>query len=123
MKTAGFLLTIGLLISGLLSAQTNFNSQAPSFGLKKDTLNFGQFRDQQRQYRFPEQSQLLTVPKNKLFTENPSLAWNRPSEPRVFHDPIFRMPVVKPNFQSNMPVMKPDTSVHYHLLIKKIGKP
>ena len=123
MKTAGFILTIGLLISGSLSAQTNLNSPAPSFGFKKDCLNFGQFRDQQKLYRFPGQSQFLTIPKNKLFTEGPSLAWNRPSAPRVFHDPNFRMPVVKPNFQSNMPVMKPDTSVHYHLLIKKIGKP
>ena len=33
---------------------------------------------------------------------------------------IDNMPCIKPEFHSNMPIMKPDTTVTYKLLIKKI---
>jgi hypothetical protein len=35
-------------------------------------------------------------------------------------NPLYNMPCVKPNFESNMPISKPDSTITHTLLIKKI---
>jgi len=120
MKTIGFILLMGAIIGLSLSAQTKqqskpdsfkmgFNSFQPDFG---DSLKFGN--------PFGENNIQLPSQKKKFPIQNQSLA--RTGSWQTLSDPYFRMPVLKPEYQSNMPVMKPDSSIHYHLLIKKIRK-
>ena len=120
MKTIGFILLIGALIGLSVSAQTKkefkfnsfkkgINSFQPDFG---DSLKLGN--------PFGENNIQLPSQKKKFPIQNQSLA--RTDSWQTLSDPYFRMPVFKPEYQSNMPVMKPDTSVHYHLLIQKFRK-
>jgi len=109
MKTAGFLFVVCLLMSLTLSGQT-------ALGLKPDSAKI-QTDQNTKGFKFDNTPPDYSL-NNKSFKRNQNLALSR--HPRNFVDPNFRMPVVKPEFRSNMPVMKPDSSVHYHLLIKKI---
>ena len=109
MKTAGFLFVVCLLLSPALSAQTNLVSKPDSAKIQIDANAKGFVFDN-------------TLPayslNNKSFNLNQNLALS--PHQRNFVDPNYRMPVLNPDFQSNMPVMKPDSLVHYHLLIKKV---
>jgi hypothetical protein len=109
MKTSGFLIVVCLLISLRLSAQTTLDLKPDSAKIKIDPNT--------KVFKFDNNSQNY-FPNNKSFNLNQNLAMTE--QMRNFGDPNFRMPVKKPDFQSNMPVMKPDSTVHYHLLIKKI---
>jgi len=109
MKTSGFLIVVCLLISLNLSAQTTLGSKPDSAKMKIDTnTKIFKFDNNYPNY----------FPNNKSFNLNQNLAMT--PHARNFVDPNFRIPVKKPDFHSTMPVMKPDSMVHYHLLIKKI---
>ena len=111
MKTAGFIFVVCLLLSLTLSAQTTLELKPDSTKIQIDpntkVLKFG---------NTPTNYSL----NNKSINLNQNLALSLHQQ--NFADPYFRMPVVKPKFQSNMPVMKPDSSIHFHLLIQKIRK-
>ncbi|HCY43141.1 MAG TPA: hypothetical protein DHV48_17705 [Prolixibacteraceae bacterium] len=114
MKTSGFTILIILLISCALMAQTKLNFQADSVAKGIDTLNFSQFQyDLIPDTKKPKQ----LFPKSKQFQTNPNLAL-KPRQ-KIFPETYFNMPISKPQFQSDMPVMKPDSTIHFHLLIKR----
>jgi len=119
MKTPVFFLFIGLLLSLSISAQTKLNFKADSLFFKKDT--FHSQLNLKNPFRNEKPRSLL--PNSRYFQPNSNLAVIPDKKQPVFSDPNFRMPLWKPDFQSNMPVMKPDSSVTYFLKIKKIGKP
>lgn len=68
---------------------------------------------------FTKELPRLVLPENKRLPQNPDLALKRYQEPQLSDNRNTRMPVFRPGYQSNMPVMKPDSSVHYHLRIKR----
>jgi len=111
MKTAGFLFVVCLLMSLTLSAQTTLGSKPDSVKIQIDPNTKG--------FKFDHTPQNYSL-NNKSFNLNQNLALTQ--QLRNFVNPNFRMPVVRPDFQSNMPVMKPDSSIHFHLLIQKIRK-
>ncbi len=116
----GIFLIVCSLISISIPAQTKSNPESdsivinPSFQhILKDTLKFEipsgghHFQTLSPQIKLTDQDQKLA-----LIQRNGKILQNQ----------NFRMPVYNPRFKSNMPVMKPDSTVHYHLLVKKIGK-
>jgi hypothetical protein len=111
MKTTGFLFIICLLMSATISAQTSLNLK-PDSGKIQIELNTRIFKFENIPPSYSPNA------KNLILNQNLALM----PQKRNYADPNFRMPVIKPEFQSNMPVMKPDSSVHYHLLIQKIRK-
>lgn len=121
MKTAGFILVVCSLISISISAQTKLNQKSDSLLIKNhsiqhilnDTLNLN--------IPFGENNLQSPIQKNKLFAPNQDMALIHRNGERLLNQK-FRMPVYNPRFQSNMPVVKLDSAVHYHLLIKKIRK-
>lgn len=118
MKTFGFTILIILLISCALPAQTNLNFQADSVAKAIDTLNFIPFENDLKLSDLPiakRPKQLF--PGSNQFHPNPNLALV--PKQKFFRDHNYNMPVIKPPFQSNMPVMKPDSTIHFHLLIKR----
>jgi len=120
MKTIGFILLIGALIGLSVSAQTKKEFKLNSFkkGIDSFQPNFGD--SLKLGNPFGENNIQFPPQKKKFPIQNQSLA--RTDSWQTLSDPYFRMPVFKPEYQSNMPVMKPDTSVHYHLLIQKFRK-
>lgn len=121
MKISGFILLGCLLISLSASAQTKTKLQPESLKIGNnlfqhvlsDTLKLdnpfseNKFKSPARKYTFPRQSQ--------------NLASNfRIGQP--YTDQNFRMPILRPEFKSEMPVMKPDSTIHYFLKVQKIGK-
>jgi hypothetical protein len=59
-------------------------------------------------YRHPDNPEIRVLPK---------------ARPKMDTIDFYNMPnIVIPEYHSNMPIMVPDTSVHYHLKIKKIEK-
>lgn len=122
MKTAGFILVVSSLISISISAQTKLNQKSDVDLINnhsiqhilKDTLKLN--------IPFGENILQSPIQKNKPFSPNQDMALIHRNGERLLNQ-NFRMPVYNiPRFQSTMPVMKPDSMVHYHLLIKKIGK-
>jgi len=111
MKRIGFLSVICLLMSVALSAQTHLNLKPDSGKIQIDPKT--------QVFKFENTPPNYSL-KNKSFNLNQNLALM--PQKRNYADPNFRMPIVKPEFQSNMPVMKPDSSIHFHLLIQKIRK-
>ena len=111
------------MISAFTSGQTNPAAQTDSVSKKKDTTETKPLNDQMK-LDFPSfrEQPRLAAPDNKRFRRNPNLALTPNKRPSEFRDPNNRMPVLRPRFRSNMPVMKPDSSVHYHLRIKRIGR-
>jgi hypothetical protein len=114
MKTTGLIIASFVLMSISLSAQTTLKIKGDTLNLRngftdqafKDTIKLGNL--------FRSGGQPMPIPNGSLSRLNQSLAQssNRLSE----------MPVFYPNYGQEMPVMKPDSSVHYYLLIKKIRK-
>lgn len=121
MKTAGFLFIVCLLLSLTLSAQTTkeFKPDSLTIGLDSFQHNFGY--SLKLGNPFEENKLRLPFQSNKFPNQNQNFA-RIGSNSQTLSDQYFRMPVVKPEVQSNMPVMKPDSSIHFHLLIQKIRK-
>jgi hypothetical protein len=119
MKTLKSILILVFIISASATAQTKLNLKTDSLVSTNDTKLY-KFRNQLKlKNPFSNESHSFILPGNKPFQMNPNLALIPKQRPSVNADPNFKMPVLKPNYQSNMPVMKPDSSIHYHLLIKK----
>ena len=121
MKTIGINFVICVLFSLSLPAQTKQEFKPDPFKIGFDSFqhNFGDTLKTGNAFgandlQFPFQ-------KDKFPRQNQNFARNG-SNKQMHSDSHFRMPVFKPEFQSNMPVLKPDSSVHYHLLIYKIEK-
>ena len=117
MKPMGFIFVVCALFTLSLSAQTKPDSIKIGFNsyqhILNDTLKLG--------FPHEEDNLQLSFLKNKFPCPNQNLAQINESG-QIVNGEHFRMPVLKPDFRSNMPVMKPDSTIHYHLLIKKIGK-
>lgn len=105
MRTLLFLTTI-LFLSGSLSAQTE-NRQN-----KKDLERYNQFEISPK---FKPQPDSLFL--SDTFPGIPEFSFTPEIVPQKETDDPFRMPVVivRPDFPSNMPVMVPDSSVHYYI--------
>jgi hypothetical protein len=121
MKTAEFVLAIGLLISSSVSAQTKSDQ-------KPDSIKIGY---QLSQHALDDTLKLVN-PFNEKNIHSPSFRYEFPKKDqnlaqnyrfgKAYTPTSYKMPIVKPNFNSNMPVAKPDSSVHYFIQIIKIGK-
>lgn len=119
MKTEGFILAIGLLISVSLTAQTKQELSADSvrigYNLSQkmlsDTLRLenpfteNNLQSHSFRYRFPKPEQNLA----QIYRFGKA------------YQPTDKMPIARPDFNSKMPVVKPDSSVHYFIQIIKIG--
>lgn len=119
MKIKAILLIFGLIAAVHLSAQSTKPSP-DSLQIVPDSLN-KPFSRQEFKLKIP-QAKEYSVPQNKYFLKRKpgeSLALKNDSNALFRTIPNHRMPVYRPRYQSKMPVMKPDTSIHYHLQIKK----
>lgn len=119
MKTAVFILAIGFLITASVSAQTKQDQ-------KPDSIKIG--------YRLSQNALNDTLklvnPFNEKNVQSPSFRYQFPKKDQNLaqnyrfgkaYTPTYKMPIVKPNFKSNMPVAKPDASVHYFIQVQKIN--
>jgi hypothetical protein len=105
MKTLLFLTTF-FILSGSLSAQTETPQN------KKNRERFNQFEISPKFKPQPDSLFLAdTFPGNPEFLFTPEIL-----PPKESDDP-FNMPIFKvnPDFSSNMPIMVPDSSVHYYI--------
>ncbi len=117
MKTFGFTILVILLISCSLSAQIKLIFQADSVTKGADSLKFSQFKNDLKPDPFDTKRPKQLFPNSKQLQKSPNLAL-LPKQ-KFFRDQNYNMPVTKPHFKSNMPVMKPDSTIHFHLLIKR----
>lgn len=117
MKTFGFAILIVFLIADSLPAQTKLNIKTDTVAKGIDTLNFSQFQNYLKSDSPDTKRPELLFPNSSQLQKNPNLA-HRPKQ-KFFRDQNYNMPVIKPHFQSKMPVMKPDSTTHFHLLIKR----
>lgn len=119
MKIKAILLIFGLIAAVHLSAQST--KLAPdSLQIVPDSLNKPLLQPELK-LKIP-QTKEYSVPQNQYFLKRKpgeSLALKSDSNALFRPVPNYRMPVARPKFQSKMPVMKPDTSIHYHLQIKR----
>ncbi len=105
MRTLLFLTTI-LILSGSLSAQTEKRQN------KKNRERYNQFEISPKFKPQPDSLFLAdTFPGIPEFSFTPEIVPKKDTT-----DP-FRMPVVivRPDFSSNMPIIVPDSSVHYYI--------
>ena len=115
MKITVFILAIFALISHSLSAQSKSDSVKIGFNSYQQILN-----DTLKLNVPPEgENRQFSFQKNEL--QNQNLA-QFDGQRSIVSDQQFRMPILNPGFKSEMPVLKPDSSVHFFLRIKKIGK-
>lgn len=122
MKNARFIFVVCSLISLSVSAQSKQNQKPDSALINNHSIQHILNDTLKLNIPFGENNLQSPIQKNKLFLPNQDLALIHRNRERLLNQK-FRMPVYHiPRFQSNMPVMKPDSTVHYHLLIKKIGK-
>ena len=118
MKTAIFALVVVLLISVSAKAQTRLNSKTDFQVINNDTI-LPKFQNQLKlNSPFGNENYGFVLPGSNQFKLNQNLAFIPNQRPRIYADPNFKMPIIKPSFQSNMPVMKPDSTVRFHLRIK-----
>ena len=119
MKTLKLALIVLILISISATAQTKLNLRTDSLVITNDTV-LSKFQNQLiLKNPFGSENHRFFLPGNKPFQMNQNLAFIPQQKPSVYADPNFKMPILKPSVHSKMPVMKPDSSIHYHLLIKK----
>ena len=120
MKTKTILLILGLIATLQLSAQQKNSPPTDSLQIVHDSLN-QPLSKQELNLQTPRARE-YTFPQNKYFLKRKpgeSLALQNDSNGLFRAIPKYRMPVVRPKYHSKMPVMKPDSTIHYHLLIKK----
>lgn len=122
MKTLNPALIVLILISFSAIAQTPLKIRTDSLVLKNDSIQFNQKINPLLNYPFGTKKDGLILPGHKPFKQNPNLAFIPNHKPQVYADPNFRMPVLKPRHQWNMPAMKPDTSIQYFIRIMPVKK-
>ena len=122
MKTTGFILAIGLLITASASVKAQTQKE-----LKPDSVRIGYNLSQ----KILNDTLKLENPFAKNNLQSPSFRYHFPKQEQRLaqnyrfgnaYTPTYKMPIVKPNFNSKMPVAKPDSSVHYFIQIIKTGK-
>jgi len=119
MKTPKFILILVLLISIPATAQTKLNLKTDSLVINNDSL-LSKFNNRLKlKSPFGDENHRFILPGNRPLQMNPNLAVIPKQRPSVYADPNFNMPILKPSNHWKMPVMKPDSSIHYHLRIKK----
>ncbi len=125
MKTKALLTFISILISTTLFSQNEIISKIDTTVLNESISNYldelnenKKLKEQTQVYKLPEfksqfnDSFLQKIPKG---LDTAMLSLKSPQ-------PIDNMPIVKPGGEFNMPVMVPDTSVHYFIQNNKIGE-
>jgi len=120
MKTFLILLLFAFLVPKSGTSQINLKLKSDTLAVKNDSLlnkfsnrlNFkNPFRNDQYQFVLPDSMQ---------FPLNQNLAVLPNQKSFVYADKKSRMPILKPHNHWNMPVMKPDSNIHFHMQIKKI---
>ena len=122
MKTFSFILINVLLISVSAMAQTRLNLKTDSLIISNDTVLPKLQNQLKLKNPFGSENHRFDLPGNRQFQLNPNLAVIPNQKTRIYADPNFNMPILKPFYHSNMPVMKPDSSIHFHLKIKKFSR-
>lgn len=123
MKTSGIILAVLIGISTMLSAQTTVKNDS----VKQEAADTLNLQSNSTQLKIQNQNEIeqpkLFQPDDSKKPTNYPFAHVPRRNSRYLNNSKYRMPIVKPDFETNMPVMKPDTTIHFHLRIKKIGPP
>ncbi len=118
MKAEAFIISVFLFLSHSLSAQIKIESKSDSikigYALGQKILN-----DTLKLENPFKENNVQSLYKNSFSKTGQNLAQNYHWGYRY---PNYKMPIAKPNFKSNMPVAKPDSSSLYFIQIKKTGK-
>lgn len=119
MKLKVFILAIFALITYSLSAQSKQDSKSDS--IKIGLNSYQQILNDTLKLSVPSEikNRQFLFQKNELQNQNLAQVNGQGS---IISDQQFRMPILKPGLKLEMPVMKPDSTVHFFLRIKKIGK-
>jgi hypothetical protein len=121
MKTSGIILAVLIGISTILSAQTTEKTDS----VKQEAADTLNLQSDSTQLKFQNQNEIdqpkLFQPDDRKKPTNYPFAYIPRENSRYLNNPNYRMPIAKPYFESKMPVMKPDSTIHFHLQIKKIG--
>ena len=118
MKNVVFNLFLLILISVSAAAQIKLNSNTDSQVTNNDSIP-SKFQNQLKLNNpFGNENHSFVLPGSNQLKLNPNLAVMPNQRTRIYADQNFKMPIFKPSFKSNMPVMKPDTTIHFHLRIK-----
>jgi len=121
MKTSVFILIVCTLISVSISAQTNPESKSDSVKIWSNSYQRTLNDTLKLDNPFVENNLQLPYLKNKQPGSNLNLALI----PRIgqgFTKSNLGMPVYNPNFRSKMPVIKPDSTIHYSMPIKRFPR-
>ena len=119
MKRTVFILAIFALISHSLSAQLKQESKSDS--IKIGFNAYQQILNDTLKLSVPAEVENRQFLFQKDERQNQYLVQINGQRPTI-SDRQFRMPVLKPTFKSEMPVMRPDSTVQFFLRIKKIGE-
>lgn len=119
MKTTKLILIFCLIIPFIAPAQIRMNLKpdsllSPDYSYsisQKDSLKLN-LQSGENQFRFPRLKYMPSIPNRNLAFAPPN------GQSKAYSNK--GMPVYNPEFKSNMPVMIPDTSVHFYLRIAKI---
>jgi len=117
MKTSVFIFIVCTLISISISAQTRQESKSDSVKIGANPFQHTLYDTLKLDNPFVENNLPLPDLKNTQSGSNLGLALI----PRVengFTKSNFKMPVYSPNFRSKMPIMIPDSTIHYHMPIQ-----
>lgn len=120
MKPLGILCAGLIFLSTMLTAQNTVKTD--SINQVNDTLNLQSDHNHLKSQKQAEikQPELLSPGFRKPQSNYP-FAYIPHRNSRYLNNPNYRMPIAKPYFESKMPVMKPDSTIHFHLQIKKIA--
>jgi hypothetical protein len=121
MKTLVFIFIVCILISLSISAQTKPESKSDS--AKNGSSSFQHTLNDTLKLDNPFVENNLQLPylKNKQSGSNLNLALI-PRNGNGFTKSNLEMPVYNPNFRSKMPIMKPDSTIKYHMPIKRFSR-
>ena len=120
MKALTLFLILILTILMQLSAQNPIKRKADSTEIVPNAVPYKPFDDSLKLLNpFGRERHLKMMPNSGFFRLNPNMAMIPTPRPPFRRAPGTRMPVMVPQFQSKMPVLKPDSTIHYFIKIKK----
>ncbi len=112
-----FIIALTVSVKAQDSPLSNYNN------LKNRKFNLDSAYKELPKLKFNEshRGNLLQPGQGDAYIRNPSLSFNnlKSNTPIPNQD---NMPVYKPMYFSEMPTFKPDSSVKYHMLVKKVGE-
>lgn len=121
MKPLGILCAGLIFLSTMLTAQNTVKTD--SINQVNNTLNLQSKINHQKSQKQDEikQPELLSPDFRKPLSNYP-FAYIPQGNSRYLNNTLnYLMPIAKPYFESKMPVMKPDSTIHFHLQMKKIA--